>query len=251
VATLVIQSHRAPLPAPWYERCTRSVRDWASEQAFDYRWMGDELFERLPTALAQKFADQRVVASDLARLIVLQEALAEGFERALWLDADVLVVDPAGFELATGAALFGREVWVQRSGPGGKLKTYRKIHNAFMAFSRAEPVLPFYRMSAERILSRYDAAAGSMVAQLIGPKLITLLHNAIGFDVQEDAGVLSPSVALALLQGGGSALDRFRDSSPIVPRAFNLCGSSVRDGALSDADMDRLIDRLQSAGFPA
>lgn len=249
MATLVIQSHRAPLPASWYEPCVRSVRDWATDRSFDYRWIGDELFDRLPIEVAQKVAGQRAVASDLARLIVLQEALAEGFERAIWLDADVLVIDPAGFEVAAGNALFGREVWVQRCGQGSKLRTYRKIHNAFMAFVHGEPVLPFYRLSAERILNRYDSSAGPMVAQLIGPKLITLLHNAIGFDVQEDAGVLSPSVVLDLLQGGGSALDRFRSTSATAPRAVNLCGSSVRDGALSDSEMDRLIDRLQTVGF--
>ncbi len=213
--------------------------------SFDYRWLGDELFDRLPRALASKAMSQRVVASDLARLIVLQEALEEGLERVIWLDADVLVVDPSGFEVESAAALFGREVWVQAS-EGGKLRTYRKVHNAFMAFRQGEPVLPFYRMSAERILSRYDATAGPMVAQLIGPKLITLLHNAIGFDVQEDVGVLSPLVARDLLKGGGRALDRFRAASPLMPRAINLCGSSVREGALADADVDRLIDRLEA-----
>jgi hypothetical protein len=222
------------------------VQSWADVWSFDYRWIGDELFDCLSVELASKVMSQRVVASDLARLIVLQEALEEGFERVIWLDADVLVTDPAGFEVGSAEALFGREVWVQATEPGGKLKTYRKVHNAFMAFCAGEPVLPFYRMSAERILSRYDEGSGPMVAQLVGPKLITLLHNAIGFDVQEDAGVVSPLVARDLLQGGGSALDRFRAASPVMPRAANLCGSSVREGALADADMERLIDRLEA-----
>ena len=103
---------------------------------------------------------------------------------------------------------------------------------------------------AERILSRYDAASGPMVPQLIGPKLITLLHNAIGFDVLETAGMLSPLVGRDLLAGGGPALDRFLRASAERPRALNLCGSSVRDLALSDAEMSCLVDRLQSAGLP-
>jgi hypothetical protein len=247
--TLVLQSHTVPLPAPWYERCVGSVREWSARIGYEYRWLGDELFDRLPSELRVKVADQPVVASDLARLVLAEEALAEGFERVIWVDADVLVLDPARFELPAAAALFGREIWVQ-AGENGKLKVYRKIHNAFMAFAANEPVLPFYRMSAERILSRYDAGTGPMVPQLIGPKLITLLHNAIGFDVLETAGMLSPLVAREVLAGGGPALDRFLRESAERPRALNLCGSSVRSQALSDAEMSCLVDRLQSSGLP-
>jgi len=190
-----------------------------------------------------------VVASDLARLIVLQEALAEGYARVVWVDADVLVIEPDGFELPMADALFGREVWVQQDGGRARLKTYRKIHNALMAFMAGEPVLPFYRMSAERILGRYDPESGPMVPQLIGPKLITLLHNAIGFDVLEEAGMLSPLVARDILKGGGAALDRFLTASAAAPLAINLCGSSVRNSELTDAEMAELIERFQVIGF--
>ena len=252
MTTLVIQSHTSPLPAPWYQRCIDSVRSWASRYGYEYRWVGDELFDRLPAELRAKVIEQPVVASDLARLILLEEVLSEGVSRAVWVDADVLVLDSDRLELPEADALFGREVWVQAAG-NGKLKVYRKVHNAFMAFKADEPVLPFYRMSAERILRRYDAASGPMVAQLIGPKLITLLHNAIGFDVLEAAAMLSPLVARDVLAGSGPALDRFllesEKGSPQPPAALNLCGSSVRREALSDAEMGRLVDRLQDSGF--
>ena len=247
MTTLVVQSHTTPIPAPWYERCVDSVRSWASSRGFEYRWVGDELFDRLPRKLRNKVAGQPVVASDLARLILLQEVLAEGYARAVWVDADVLVLHPERLVLPTADALFGREVWIQESAPG-KLKTYRKIHNAILAFVADEPVLPFYRLSAERILDRYDASSGPMVPQLIGPKLITLLHNAIGLDVLESVGMLSPMVAEDVLAGGGPALERFLQESAEPPAALNLCGSSVRDRALSDADMNLLVDRLQAAG---
>ncbi len=212
--------------------------------------MGDEIFDRLPGELGSKLANEPVVASDLARLIVLQEALAEGIGRAIWVDADVFVINPRTFELPAADALFGREVWVQQHGDNGrKLKTYRRIHNAFMAFVAGEPVLPFYRMSAERILSRYEAGSGPMVPQLIGPKLLTLLHNAIGFDVLEEAGMLSPLVALDLLAGGGSALDRYLSGSAVLPQAINLCGSSVRNGELTDEEVAQLIGQLETSGL--
>jgi len=248
--TVVVQSHTSPLPAAWYERCTASVRAWSEAQAFDYRWLTDELFERLPSSLRRKLHGQSVVASDLARLVVLQEMLDAGYARAVWVDADVLVLDVAGLVLPASDALFGRELWLQE-GATGQLKLYRKIHNAFMAFTAADAVLPFYRMSAERILSRYDADASPMVAQLIGPKLLTLLHNAIGFDVLETAGVLSPPVIRDLLDDGGRALSRYLAESAVMPLAVNLCGSTVRGGEITNEEMDVLIDRLLTEGFSA
>lgn len=241
--TLVVQSHRSPLPSAWYERCIGSVRSWADARGYDYRWLSDEIFDRIPHSLRCKVRAAPVVASDLARLIVLEEALASGYERAVWADADVLVMDPGGFVLPEAEALFGREIWVQEEA-SGRLKVYRKIHNALMAFSAGDPVLPFYRWSAERILSRYDVGASPMVAQLIGPKLLTLLHNAIGFEVLESAGALSPAVARDLLAGGGRALERFLKESRILPQALNLCGSSVVRGDLDDGEMDALVSRL-------
>ncbi|MGE0622948.1 MAG: hypothetical protein AB7I04_06880 [Pseudomonadales bacterium] len=240
---LVIQSHTEPLPAAWLGVCTASVRRFAAARGYDYRWMGDELFATLPAPLREKTRNQRVVATDLARLAVLQSALVEGYDPVVWMDADVLVLDAERFRLADAAAQFGREVWVQREASGA-LKVYRRIHNAVMAFRRDEPVLPFYRHAATRILERYDRTGDAMVPQLIGPKLLTLLHNAIGFDVLETAGVLSPAVITDLLAGGGRALERFLGACRDSVLAVNVCGSSVRNGDLDDAQMARLVGLL-------
>lgn len=245
--TLVVQSHTSPLPAPWYQRCLTSVQRWAEVQGFRYRWLGDELLQRVPAAILAKTRSQPVVATDMARLMVLEEALAEGCTRSVWVDADVLILDPVRLVLPDSGAVFGREVWVQRDASGA-IKVHRKIHNAFMAFQAGDPVLPFYRYSAARILDRYDPNASRMVAQLIGPKLLTLLHNAIGFDVLESAGVMSPAVAKDCLTGGGEALRRFVDASMLPPLALNLCASSVRGGELEHQDVDRLITLLHNQG---
>lgn len=242
-AGLVIQSHTAPLPAAWLADCTASVRAFARACGFEYRWLGDEILDTLPAQLLEKTCNQRVVAVDLARLVVLESALDEGFDPVVWIDADVLILDPERFRLTDAPAQFGREVWVQREARGA-LRVYRRIHNAVMAFRRAEPILPFYRFAATRILERYDRAGGAMVPQLIGPKLLTLLHNAIGFDVLETAGVLSPPVITDLLAGGGRALERYLGACSDRVLAVNVCASSVRRGDLDDGQMERLVTLL-------
>ena len=239
-SVLVIQSHRNPLPAAWYARCTESVARWVERQSFSYRWMGDEIFDLLDPGLREKLSTQPVVASDLARLRALELGLLEGYQRVVWVDADVLVLDPCKLRLPQAGALFGREVWIQRSADR-RLKVYRKVHNAFMAFTAGDPVLPFYRHAAERILQRHD---GPMVPQLVGPKLLSLLHNAIGFDVLEEAAVLSPAVTKDLLAGGGEALERFQEASSASPLAINLCGSAISSGELTDQELGSLLDRI-------
>jgi hypothetical protein len=49
--TLVIQSHRTPLPAHWMERTIDSVKTWAALRHFDYCFLGDELLDVLPQDL--------------------------------------------------------------------------------------------------------------------------------------------------------------------------------------------------------
>jgi hypothetical protein len=238
VNTLVIQSHRDPLPAAWIARCLASVRAWAAAWGFDYRFLGDELLARVPPRLRAKTRERMVVATDYARLVVLREAFAAGYERAVWCDADFLVIDPGRLVLPEESYAFGREVWIQPE--GRRLRARIKVHNAFMVYSRGNPFLDFYLHGAERIL---DAHRGPMVPQLVGPKLLTALHNLIGCPVVEAAAMLSPTVEADLLDGDGAALALLRRHSPAAPAGANLSASTV-GGAIRAADMPRVIDRL-------
>ncbi|MEJ2131721.1 MAG: hypothetical protein P8Y95_08920, partial [Gammaproteobacteria bacterium] len=110
--TLVIQSHRMPLPANWLERCLRSVTAWAAARGFEYRFVDDALFAPLPDWLREKTAERPAVAADYARLVALREALAAGYEAAVWCDADFLVFAPERLDLREESYAFGREVWV-------------------------------------------------------------------------------------------------------------------------------------------
>jgi hypothetical protein len=82
-----------------------------------------------------------------------------------------------------------------------------------------------------------------MVPQLIGPKLLTALHNLIGCPVVEAAAMLSPAVEADLVDGDGAALALLRRHSLAAPAGANLSASTV-GGAIRAADMPRVIDRL-------
>lgn len=244
-STLVIQSHRQPLPRRWLKTCIKSVRQWAAQHGFDYRFVGDDqLFASVPDDLLKKTENRKVIATDLARLRVLQAGLKEGYQRVVWCDADFLIFNPDEFCLPDADYALGREVWIQQHGEND-LKVYTKVHNAFLMFAAANHFLDFYADSAERLLR---LNRGGMPPQFIGPKLLTALHNIVQCPVLETAGMLSPPVMRDVIEGGGRALDLFLDKSAAEICAANLSGSLTDREGFSEVRMARLIDCLMEAG---
>ncbi|MDH3946090.1 MAG: hypothetical protein OET45_05420 [Chromatiales bacterium] len=202
--------------------------------------MGDELFDCLPATLLEKTQHQRVIATDLARLLALKNALKSGYETVIWIDADFLIFNPSAFCVPDDSCALGREVWVQRD-KHGNLKSYKKIHNAFLMFRTGNSFLDFYADTAQRLLTQNR---GPVPPQFIGPKLLTALHNVANLPVLETAGMLSPMVIKDMLAGEGSALDLFLKHSPQAITAANLCISSCERDEITGAEMECLIDSL-------
>ena len=244
-ATLVIQSHRDPLPYEWLRLCLDSVTGWARDNRFEIRFLGDELFDLVEQDLLEKIGAQTVIASDLARLKILQQGLVEGYDRVIWCDADFLIFDPTHFLLLDSDFALGREIWVQRDN-AAKLRTYNKVHNAFLMFRRGNHFLDFYCDAAERLLR---LNRGSMAPQFIGPKLLTALHNIIQCPVMEAAGMLSPLVMRDLIEGQGAALSLFRKQSPSALAGVNLSSSLTEREGFSEAEMEILIKQLMLKGI--
>ncbi len=237
--TLVIQSHRKPLPYQWLTPCLKSVKQWAHQNKFEYLFIGDEIFDSIPEKLIQKTQNQKIIATDLARLHTLQYFLQLDYTTVVWCDADFLIFDPDNFHLPQSSYAVGREVWVQHDNRE-KLRAYRKVHNAFLMFQAGNSFLDFYIDTAERLLSMNT---GSMPPQFIGPKLLTALHNIIQCPVLETAGMLSPFVMKDLIAGSGKSLQLFRDKSPMIIAAANLC-SSLTSAHSSEKDIEIIIHTL-------
>lgn len=238
---LVLQSHRAPLPAPWLSRCLASVQAWADASGFDYRFIGDALFDPVPGSLRERLRGQPVVAGDLARLLALRGALEEGYAAAVWCDADFLVFHPERLALPAESYALGREVWIEDRGPGRTPRARVKVHNAFLLFRRGNPFLDFAIDAVLRLLSAHP---GPYPPQFAGPKLLSALHNIVGFPVAERAGMLSPPVIRDLVAGGGPCLELFRERSPEPVAGANLCASLAGGREMGDALVEEAIARL-------
>lgn len=217
-----------------------SVANWCESNKFDYRFIADELFSPVPAELLSRYENQKVIATDLARLLWLQKLLRQGYKTVIWCDADFLIFKPDSFNLLNDAYALGREVWIQADQKGG-LRAYRKVHNAFLMFRRGNTFLDFYAETAERLLTMNR---GNVPPQFIGPKLLTALHNIVQCPVMESAGMLSPLVIKDMIAGKGKALALFERESVEPVTAANLSFSVAHEAGITNTDMNRLIDTL-------
>jgi hypothetical protein len=242
--TLVLQSHCKPLPAEWMQECLNSVQNWSELNTFDYKFIGDELFEYVPDSILEKTKVQRVIATDLARLKAIKSYLVDGYETVVWCDADFLIFSPEKFLLPKDKYAVGREVWVQAvEEKSKKLSAHVKVHNAFMMYRTGNTFLEFYIDTAERLLINN---IGRMSPQFIGPKLLTAIHNVAQCPVLETAGMLSPLVIQDVAKGGGAALELFLKKSSETIYAANLCNSLFERKEYSANVIEKCVTTLIS-----
>lgn len=234
---LVLQSHPVDPPA-WMVRCLDSVAAWATAWGHARRVEGDApFFGRLPADVRAGAERRGPVLADLGRLLWIREELAGGrWHRVAWLDADVVVFDPARLNLSAGTThAFGREVWVEDGANPARPRLRRHVHNAVCVFGPEDPVLPFLIHVAVGILRR--AEPGRTAPQIIGPKLLSHLHGVADFPLIEAVGMASPAVLhdLAGPQGrNGPAWQALASAHRAPLAALNLCASLVRPAACDD-----------------
>ncbi len=231
----------------WIERCIESIAGWARHAGFHHRLIGDELFDYLGADFRGLVAVDPVVASDLARLEALRHALGD-YDTVVWCDADFIVFDPTRFVLPDEPFCVGREIWVEEHPQRqGRLRAFKQVHNALLMFRRGNPFLGYYIYCCRRILARYPEPA---VAQTLGPKLLSALHNVAALPVMETAAVLPPRVRTDVLNGGGPALSLLRARSAETPAGVNLCRSyEFRDG-VHTGSIQCTIDLLLRSADP-
>jgi hypothetical protein len=135
--TIVIQSAAANSPQ-WVTDCMNSVRVWATAKNYHYQFLDDNAFFKIirPSERDRvaKMPDKAPL-SDIARVDHAHMFLCRGYKRVIWLDSDVLILDPS-FDLPTSTT-FCREFWFY----GKRLSmpiVHQNINNAVMSLTHDE-----------------------------------------------------------------------------------------------------------------
>jgi hypothetical protein len=244
--TVVYQSYRTTAVPPWIERCMESVRRWAGDGGFAYERTGDAFFDPLPPWFRARVEGDPVRMSDLARLL-LARTLLERYERAVWVDADVVVFDPGGFTIdAPEGYAFCREAWLSLT-PDGRVHSSQRVNNAVSVFARGNAFLDFYIHACEAMVRR---TVGPVHGLALGTRFLTLLHQAMPLPLLRSVALLSPLVTRDVAAGEDAMVRLYMSRFGAPARAANLCasfrGRSIDGIHVDDELLGAAVERLLS-----
>jgi hypothetical protein len=231
--TIVLQTFRSHDVPHWMDRCMSSVRDWAAAQGYAYRFEGDSVFAFCGDAYLAAVGDNKRSITNLARLEWIRATLAAGWDRAIWLDADTFIFDPAGFsmDVRSGYAC-AKGMWIDMQ--AGRPTVKHEIHNAALVFAGHHPDLD--RMID---LIRYIAATRPIERSFqVGIHLLAGLHAGLRFPLLPGIGTFGPVMIHALARSRTGILRLAARENECPMRAANFCFSGrdlIRDQDVEDA----------------
>ncbi len=224
-----------------------TVRQWADANSYDYEFIDDRLFTYLPDWYRKASGAQLLPQTDLARLAVAKELLAGPYDRAVWVDADIVIYDPDGFKIDTPVGFsLCHEVWTRRM-KDGSVRARTKVNNAVLVFHKNNSFLDFYIFACQSIMHSRD---GNIHHDDVGTRFLSSLNATCRLPLLATVGMFSPDMCRAMLDDDEPFLDRYAELCHGPCYAANLCASLTdanpqrREGNVSDADMLRLVDKL-------
>lgn len=249
--TIVIQSYRTVDIPAWLQRCMQTVEAWTKSNGYEYEFIDDALFEYVPERFRIPAPISLLPLTDLGRLSVLREKLASGFERAVWVDADVVIFRPEEFRIPSSCgALLCHEIWTRRDAQG-QLHHERRINNAVMVFDRGHPLLDFLHHAALELFAHLGPA--KIRTTTIGTDFLTRLGRLYPMRLMTDVACLSPLLVHALSTGQQPSLLQEHAKHFGVPfHAANLCrsllesesSSSSQHAELSATQLTKVVETL-------
>lgn len=232
--TLIVQSYRNVDVAPWITRCLESVRAWAAASDYAYEFVDDRLFDFAPTWVRQRCGAQILPVTDIARLYLLRDRLRAGWDRVIWVDADVVVFAPDRFVFDDGMPYtLCRELWLYEE--AGDVKVTEWVNNAVVVMTPGQPLLDFWLFAAEEIVRTHPP--GPIGKLLVGTWLLTDLARAMPLRVIDSVGLFSPPIIRDLARGGGPAARTWAQRFGHAVAAANLC-ASLQDREVGGARVD-------------
>ena len=244
--TIVIQTFRDHDIPAWVQRCLDSVKKWSALHGHDYSLSGDEFYDLCgPEYLAHGKKNPQAI-TNLARLVATRQRLDSGYQKVIWMDADIFVFNPESLvfdfsdrHLTTGYA-FGREVWIGRTKNGKIRHTEPRAHNAATFFTKNAVDLDMLIL-----LIRHIDAGREIVSNFqVGVNLLRGLQYSLMFPTFSHVALFSPLLIGALTRHQEQILRVYGQVYRYPAYAANL-GLSVQNRVTEDM-LWRAMDLLDA-----
>jgi len=202
------------------------------------------MFTYAPDWYREKVQDQVLLVSDLTRLVIGKELLDEGYERVIWMDADLLVFDPAQFEIEVKEQYaFCYETWVDVN-EQQTLQANWRVNNSVSVFCKGNSMLDFYIQACQDIVQKKT----NFGPWYIGTVFLTMLRRIYPFELLKNVATISPFLMHAILQDKKPARELFAKVQGHPVYAGNLCGSYDAYGykglKFEEGDYEQLVEVL-------
>jgi hypothetical protein len=245
--TLVLQSYKTSGAAGWLKACHKTVKNWATSAGYEYRFLGNELFEYVPAWFKRKCAGQILPVTDLARLQWMQKFLREGASRVLWVDYDVVILNRRFSVPQDVSLLFTEERYVRRA-RDGRLVEIDSINNSVMMIARGSPVLEFL---IEAILARGRHIGRVVDPGFAGTRLLTDLARVFEPPLLRSVAFITPTILIDLARGSDYSLNMLsgsqRDGWSVAHLNRSAGGKYYYGVYLNDLIYTRALGRLLNA----
>ncbi|MEO8486465.1 MAG: hypothetical protein ABI585_09020 [Betaproteobacteria bacterium] len=243
--TVVFQAWVGRPAPPFVERCLASTADWARSRGFDYRLLGDEFLDVLPGWYRERLASHIVQQTNLARMRYAREVLAAGADRAVWVDADVLVYAPDDLvlEAPEGFALC-REAWIQPE--RDSIDCIYGVNQAVVVADRGNPLLDYLVWAHETLVRDRPQ---NVVPFGTATALLAAIHEATPLPLVTNIAMMNPTMLREIAGGDAGPVTReFVRRHGYPTQAANLTLSMVgtwyAGGVATEADYEAAVEVL-------
>lgn len=244
IKTLVYQSFRTENVPVWMLKCMASVKEWANSKDYAYEFLDDSFFGYAPDWFRAAINDQRHLVADFARLELAKLYLGQGWDRVVWIDADVFICDINHFDIdGPDDFLFCRELWVTKR--NADIAFSNRINNSIMMFTKRGNFLDFYRDACQKIVK---AKKHDCWHTEIGTKFLSSIPYKL--PLLRTVACLSPLLLLAFARKNDGIIAAYCNefSAPIY--AINLCltfrGRKLDDVVFSDEVYFSVIEHFDN-----
>lgn len=217
--TIVYQSFRTQDVPDWIHVCMDSVRHWADINNYEYLFVDDRLFDYAPNWYRQRVHNQIHLVSDLARVVLAKELFSQGYNRAIWIDADVLIFSPQSFQIPRqNEYAFCREIWLHPIA-NNQLGYTQKVNNSVMLLSAQTSLVDFYIHACYEFIKQGTTLSHTSV----GTKFLTILNSQFSIDKIKSVGLFSPILTQAIISDITAIIQPYMNLFKHKMYAANLC----------------------------
>lgn len=246
--TVILQSFRTVDVPAWIQVCMQSVRSWAEQSQFGYKFLGDDLLRLVPNWFSNRAASHITVVTDLARLLWAKACLDQETERVIWIDADVLLFDPSQLTIDANLSFaYADEIWCSEDSQH-KIRMSRKVNNSVCLFRNNSAGLRHLNRYIDDCLTIVRSQVSIHDHTLIGTRYLTEKDSQKRLPTLQGFGLLSPLILHAVISRDRDVLAAFAKEHEAPLRAANLCNwfraGSNNQEALSDTVYAECVNSL-------